>query len=108
MTGREEENDQKRRRGRVRRTVKLVSMALLGYAVVEELRKPKDQRTWHGALFGWLPYDLRMPTPTRIKATLWAPEDERLLVPRVFGVGWSPNLGRVAHLVRERTGSGRS
>ncbi len=105
MTTSEEESDQEQRRFRVRRIIRLVSIALMGYAVVEELRKPKEQRTWHGALFGWLPYDLRPPTPARIQATLWAPDDERLIMPRAFGVGWSPNLGRIVRLVRERVGA---
>lgn len=85
--------------------VRLVSFGLLGLALVQELRKDPDVRTWHGALFGWVPYDLRLPTPARIKASLWSPDDERLLLPRAAGVGWSPNVGRVVHLVRERTGS---
>jgi hypothetical protein len=75
-----------------------VSLALLAAAVVTELRKPKQDRTWQGQL-GFIPYDLRFPTPERVKASLWSPDDSRWFLPRAAGVGWSPNLGRVYRLV---------
>lgn len=102
MGGREAREKKEQQRSRVRSTLKLVSFALMGAAVLQELRKPREERTWHGALLGWVPYDLRVPTAARLKASLWAPEDRRLLVPRAFGVGWSPNLGRIVHVVRAR------
>jgi hypothetical protein len=82
-----------------RRIVSLVGLALLAAAVVTELRKPRSERTWHGELGGVVPYDLRPPTPARIKASLWSPDDPRLFLPRSAGVGWSPNLGRLARLL---------
>jgi hypothetical protein len=60
--------------------------------VVRELRLPPEQRTWHGHLFGRLPYDLRRPTFARIQNTLWNPENPKLLVPTAFGVGWTLNF----------------
>lgn len=51
-----------------------------------------------GKLWGFLPYDFRRPTWTRIKERLWNPEDERIWTPRVFGAGWSINL----YQLRER------
>jgi hypothetical protein len=70
----------------------IVGLALLAAAALTELRKPADERTWHGRLFGWIPYDLRVPTPGRVKATLWQPERPDVLVPTAFGVGWTINL----------------
>ena len=48
-------------------------LALLAASVVRELRMPKEQRTWHGVVFGKVPYDLRLPTPE-------LPFDKRALV----------------------------
>lgn len=48
-----------------------------------------------GRLLG-MPYDLRMPTPERVASRWWNPGDPRILMPRVFGLGWSVNFGAVA------------
>lgn len=67
-------------------------LAIVGaIAIVQELRKPKEERTWHGevAIF---PYDFRMPTVDRVKETYWNP-DGPILSGKVFGVGWAPNFG---------------
>jgi hypothetical protein len=74
-----------------------------GAAVVQELRKPAEERTWTGTLGGTIPYDLRPPTAERLRAKLWAPDDPRIFMPHVFGVGWSVNVGRLVHLARART-----
>lgn len=93
-----------RRRGGVRQTVRSVAravgVAVVALIVVTELRKPPGERTWHGRVLGWLPYDLRVPTVERVRRSLWSPEDPRLILPRAFGVGWSPNLGRLAKTLR--------
>jgi hypothetical protein len=88
-----------------RRGIALLTMALLGVAIVKELRLPRDERTWHGMLFGFVPYDLRVPTVDRLRRSLWSPDDNRLLLPRSFGIGWSPNFGRLAALGRRARGS---
>jgi len=90
------------RRGGPGRLVGLVGVALLGWAVAKELRKPPAERTWTGQLAGTVPYDLRWPTPARLRERLWAPEDPRIIMPRAFGVGWTLNVGRLVRLVRER------
>ena len=82
------------RRGKLRGAVRLASVGLAAAAVAKELRRPRKERTWQGSL-GKIPYDLRKPTPKRIKRSLWAPDDSRLFVPRAFGVGWSVNLASV-------------
>ena len=63
------------------------------------LRLPKEERTWHGALGGFVPYDFRMPTVEKIKTTFWNP-DGAIVVNRVFGVGWTINLGAIVAKVR--------
>ena len=45
----------------------------------------------YGKILG-VPYDLRFPTPARIKERMWNPDDPRVIVPRVFGAGWTINL----------------
>jgi hypothetical protein len=89
-----------RRRGTGRRAYAVVGIALLAAAVRQQLKRPPAERDWHGTLGGVVPYDLRPPTMARVKASLWSPEDERLLLPRAAGVGWSPNLGRLYVLLR--------
>jgi hypothetical protein len=80
----------------------LVGLALMVMAVVQELRKPSAERTWHGEVLGFVPYDLRPPTVSRLRASLWQPESDRWLLPRSLGVGWSPNVARMAAVVRKR------
>lgn len=82
----------------------LVGIALLAAAVITELRKPPDQRSWEGKLVGLVPYDLRRPTLARCRDRLWNPTEPRLIVPTVFGVGWTINFARVfARASRNRT-----
>ena len=81
--------------------VQLVTAGLAVAAVVQELRLPPDERTWHGTVAGFVPYEFRMPTVERIKERVWDPEGG-LISPHVFGVGWTLNLGRAVALVRER------
>jgi hypothetical protein len=79
--------------------VRLATVALVVVAIVQELRKPADQREWWGKV-GPVPYDFRPPTLERVRSRLWAP-DGPLLPPQPFGVGWTLNLGR---LLRGRQG----
>jgi hypothetical protein len=83
----------------LRDLVGAAALALLAAAVVRELNIPRDQRTWHGRVLG-VPYDLRRPTLRRVQASWWAPDDPRLVTPRVLGVGWNLNLGRIAALIK--------
>jgi uncharacterized protein DUF5808 len=72
--------------------VTCLGMGLLAASVGRELSRPPAERTWHGRLFGTVPYDLRPPDPQRIGATLWDPDNPHVVVPTAFGVGWSVNL----------------
>ncbi len=78
------------------------SVALLGAVIVNEMRKPPEDREWHGTLAGVIPYDLRPPTAERLRDGLWNANNDALLVPQVFGVGWTVNVGRVVRSLRER------
>jgi Family of unknown function (DUF5808) len=79
---------------RFRRLVRALWVALVGAAVADAVRNKRD----HGELFGFVPYDFRLPTPERARQHTWNPESPRVLTPTTFGVGWSLNLGRIARL----------
>ena len=72
--------------------VRLIGLALLIASIIRELQMPNDKRTWHGVVFGRVPYDLRPPTFERLKATVWNPKNSHVVVPTALGVGWTVNL----------------
>ena len=76
-------------------------LGVVALAVVRELRLPPELRHWHGVVLGVVPYDFRRPTLARVREAFWSPDDERVLMPRVVGVGWAPNIGRLARLCGE-------
>lgn len=84
------------------KVIGLVMAGLAVAAIVKELRSPPEQRDWNGVVAGFVPYDFRFPTLERAKQRFWAPETERIFSPRVFGVGWTINVGRVVAVVREK------
>lgn len=61
-------------------------------ALYQELRKPPEQRTWHGRVAGVIPYDFRMPTLDRLRDAYWNPGSDRVFSDHVFGVGWAVNI----------------
>ena len=81
---------------RVKRVVRVLWVALVGAAVADALRNNRR----HGELFGFVPYDFRLPTVERARTRTWNPDSGRVLTPTTFGVGWSLNLGRLARLAR--------
>jgi len=90
--------------GGLKKFLSLVAMALMAAAVVKELRKPKAERSWHGKIASVVPYELRVPTLERARERLWDPEAEHVVGPRVFGVGWSVNVGKAVAVVRQKVG----
>ena len=68
---------------------KILLAAMLGLALASRLKGGET-----GTLLG-IPYDWRRPTVERAKARLWNPDEPRLLVPRVFGLGWDINFARL-------------
>ncbi|HUY98861.1 MAG TPA: DUF5808 domain-containing protein [Thermomicrobiaceae bacterium] len=88
---------------RIRRLVSLAGMLLAAAAIIEQLRLPADERTWEGRIFS-IPYDFRVPTLQRMAERWWNPNDVRLFVPQVFGVGWTVNLYQARRLVMDLAG----
>ncbi|MCL5962454.1 MAG: DUF5808 domain-containing protein [Chloroflexi bacterium] len=76
---------------KLRKLVVVTLIVLLVGAVIRELSKPPEQRTWHGLILG-VPYDFRPPTLERVKEVYWNPNDKRLFPGRVFGLGWGINF----------------
>ena len=74
------------------RILQLTVFTLTLIAVCQELEKPKEKRTWHGKVAGMVPYDFRLPDVDRLKETFWNQYESRVIVPHVFGVGWTVNL----------------
>jgi hypothetical protein len=97
-------HEKSRRKGGLRGIITAVSAALALVAVVKEMRKPPEQRTWHGTVASVVPYDFRFPTLARIRERMWAPESSHIVSPRAFGVGWTLNVGRVVAMAREKIG----
>lgn len=96
-----EPTDTEKPRSRRLRPLKILALALVIAAVVKELRLPRERRTWHGLLAGFVPYDFRMPTWERIRTTYWNP-DGTIVVGQIVGVGWTVNIGAVAARLRRR------
>ncbi len=88
------------RKRRAASLLRLEALGLTAAAIAQELRKPAPERQWHGRVAGFVPYDFRIPTPERIRSSWWNPEAEQLLMPQVFGVGWTLNVGRIVRLLR--------
>jgi len=89
-----------RRRTRKGRGVWSLILAMIGIiAVFQELRKPAEERTWHGKVGDLIPYDFRMPTMARVRDTYWNPEGS-IISSKAFGVGWAPNLGALTRMFR--------
>jgi hypothetical protein len=82
-----------------------LTLVIIGaIAVIQELRKPSEDRTWHGKVAAFVPYDFRMPTMARVRDTYWNPEGS-IVSSKVFGVGWAPNFGLVARVFRHSSSS---
>jgi hypothetical protein len=69
---------------------------LLSAAIRDQLRRPLEERTWHGTVFG-IPYDLRFPTFDRLRDAFWNKNTPQLLVPQAFGIGWTINFYPLLH-----------
>lgn len=90
-----------KRRG-LSQVIRLVTFGLVVASVVKELRTPVEERTWHGVVAGFVPYDFRRPTIDRFRERMWDPQGKNLINPRAFGVGWTMNVGKVVNVVREK------
>ena len=71
-------------------------------AVVTELRKPPEEREWHGKIGGFVPYDLRKPTFAKVRDRVWDTDNPNLIVPHAFGIGWTLNFGSAYTMITAR------
>ena len=90
----------------LRKLIKWTAFALAIMAIAEQLRRPSEDRTWEGTVVGFVPYDFRLPTIERARSRWWNPDEPRLFVPQVFGVGWTMNFAQLVRLARGPTGVG--
>ncbi len=74
----------------VSRLRKLTSL----FAVITVVYALKTRQS-HGR-FLRVPFEFRVPTPQRIRQRLWNPDEESVVTPQAFGVGWTLNLYQVA------------
>lgn len=75
--------------------VKLIRTAIwLAFfgALYQELRRPPEERTWHGKVGGVVPYDFRIPSFAALRDAYWAPDRDVIFTEKVLGVGWAVNL----------------
>jgi Family of unknown function (DUF5808) len=79
---------------RIRRAFRGAWVVVLGAAIVDAMRKNR----LNGEVFGFVPYNFRVPNLERVRREAWNPESPRVLTPKTFGVGWGVNLGRLARL----------
>ena len=84
-----------------RNVIKWTAIALAAVAIVDQLRRPSEERTWEGTVVGVVPYDFRMPTIERARSRWWNPDEPRLFVPQVFGLGWTVNFARLVGRFRD-------
>ena len=84
----------------IRKIIRWTAIALVALAIGDQLRRPSEDRTWEGTVVGFVPYDFRMPTVERARSRWWNPDEPRLFVPQVFGLGWTINVARLIGFVR--------
>ena len=80
----------------VKRFIRTLWVFIAGAAVVDAVRNGRK----YGEVFGFVPYDFRLPTLERARRHTWSPRSHRILTPTTFGIGWSVNFGRLARLMR--------
>lgn len=83
---------------------KFLAVVLVAIALYQELKKPSEEREWHGKIANFIPYDFRAPTVVRLRERLWNPDDPRIFTEHVFGVGWAINFHTVFQKLRGSEG----
>jgi hypothetical protein len=76
--------------------IRTAVIGAVGTAIYLEMRKPAEERTWHGKLMGVVPYDFRLPSIDRIRQAYWNPRSPKVFTDRPLGVGWSVNIPTLA------------
>lgn len=80
--------------------IRTLAMAAVAGALYRELRLPPEERTWHGKLLNFVPYDFRVPTPAKFVQAYWNPKSSQIVGDPPFGVGWSLNVAALADKVQ--------
>ncbi len=75
--------------------VDLGSPAEYAAHVLDAFARSADPAEGVGDVFG-VPFETRGPTDPAVRSRIWSPADPHILVPRMFGLGWTVNLGAVA------------
>jgi hypothetical protein len=75
--------------------IRTAVLAALVAAIWRELGKPPTERTWNGRLLGVVPYDLRVPTLSRLRDSYFNTRSPALFTSQPVGVGWSVNIAAV-------------
>lgn len=101
-------NTLRRELGALAWIIRTATVVALVAAIVREMRLPPDQRSWRGRLLGFVPYDLRPPTPQRLVQAFWNPRSDEVLGAQPFGVGWAVNLPALARWAGSLRGDGTS
>jgi hypothetical protein len=83
--------------------LRMLALGAVVGAVYTELRKPPAERTWHGKLLGFVPYDFRMPTLDGLRQAYWNPRSPKLFTERPLGVGWAVNIPTALRRLGVRT-----
>ena len=81
--------------------IRTLAWVALAAALYQELKKPAEERTWHGKVLGSVPYDFRVPTFERFRDAYWDPETDRVFSDKVIGVGWAVNIPVAARKLSE-------
>ena len=81
--------------------IRTLAWVALAAALYQELKKPAEERTWHGKVLGSVPYDFRVPTFERFRDAYWDPETDRVFSDKVIGVGWAVNIPVAARKISE-------
>jgi len=83
------------------RLIRTLAWLAIGAAVYQELRKPPEERTWHGKVAGSIPYDFRVPTLEKFREAYWDPDTDRVFSDKVIGIGWAVNIPVAARKISE-------
>lgn len=75
--------------------IRTATFLAVAAALYTELRKPTGERTWHGRVFKFVPYDFRIPNLDTLRRAYWNPRSSKIFTDRPLGVGWAVNIPAV-------------
>lgn len=92
---------------RLNTALSVMLIASFAAAVVQQLRRPAEQRTWHGRAFDVIPYDFRVPTMERLAEAYWNPSNSTIITDRPLGMGWAVNFAALYGWLRSQLQAAR-